>query len=378
MILRGTFVLLIVGIALLFTGNQPLTSRTGALNPDSLWCAWEYEATLPFRASRLDSIFSRLRDRRKFSGCVLIAENGRILHSGAYGYANLRTKDTLSLHTSFQLASVSKVFTATAVMLLYQDGKLDFDDEVRQHLPDFPYEGMTIRHLLNHRSGMGRYMATAAKYWKKWREPMYNTDVVYQYKRFKPPIFFRPNRGFNYCNTNYVFLASLVEQVSGMSFADFCHKRIFEPLGMKNSLIYSRKTQPPIPHEAIGYKAGWRGFYKAPNDYIDGVVGDKGMYSSVYDLYLFDRALYEHRLLSAETQREAFRPGSPRRYNNYGFGWRLKNGIPYHTGWWRGFRSCYIHDFQTRRTIIILSNRDIPGRNLNFWKIYQEVSDFSW
>ena len=382
MLLRGIFVLVILGIALLSIGNQSVSDTTAGLNPDSLWCSWEYESTFSFRAAKLDTIFQELRDRKRFSGAVLIAEKGQVLHSGAYGYADWRKKDTLSIHSSFQLASVSKVFTATAIMILYEDGLIDFDDPVKQHLPSFPYGNLTIRNLLNHRSGMGRYMAIAAKYWKKWRNPMDNDDVVYQYKRFKPTTFFRPNRTFNYCNTNYVFLASLVEEVSGLSFADFCQQRIFAPLGMKNSIIYSRKTDPEIPNEVIGYKAGWRGFYRAPNDYIDGVVGDKGMYSSVYDLFLFDQGLKEYRLLSKETQKQAYLPGSPRRRYNYGFGWRLnvnKTGsLPYHFGWWRGFRTCYIRDLEADRTIIILSNRDIPGRNLKFWDIYRYVSSLEW
>lgn len=383
MIIRGLFFVLVLGIALLTAGNRPLSHDAQRSYSDSLWCAWEYEATAPFRAAQIDDYFQRLRSRKKFNGVVLVAEHGNILHSGAYGYAHFKRKDTLSIHTSFQLASVSKIFTATAIMMLHEEGKLCFDDKISTHLSKFPYQNMTIRHLLNHRSGMGRYMATAAAHWKTWRKPMYNDDVVDQYHRHNPMIFFTPGRGFNYCNTNYVFLASVVEAVSGMRFADFCRERIFEPLGMKHSLIYSRKFDPDIPNEATGYKVGWRGYYKADNDYIDGVVGDKGMYSSAYDLFLFDRALAEHRLLKPETLEQAYTPGTPHRRYNYGFGWRLKLGanehkIPYHTGWWRGFRTCYIRDVEADRTLIVLSNLDFPGRNLNFWKTYEYIDDLQW
>lgn len=384
MLLRTIVIFTTLSIFLFAVGSQPLSGGSSLLNPDSLWCKWEYESILSLRVGKIDQSFKKLQKKRRFNGTILIAEDGHIIHKGAYGYANMRTKDTLSIHSSFQLASVSKIFTATAILLLYEEGKIDLDDEVRTHIKGFPYKDMTIRNLLNHRSGMGRYMATAGKYWKTWREPMDNDDVVYQYRRYKPPIFFTPDNGFNYCNTNYVFLASLVESVSGLSFAEFCQKRIFEPLDMKNSIIYSRKTDPDIPNEAIGYKASWRGWRKAANDYIDGVVGDKGMYSSAYDLFLFDQALRKNTLLKPETLELAYTPGSPftrRRYQNYGLGWRIdryRQDVPYHFGWWRGFRTCFIRDLTQDRTIIILANVDIPGRNLRYWDVYKYVTSMDW
>lgn len=355
--------------------NAPDSIR---INPDSIMTSLSYKYTLPKRKAALKSYFEKAYAQKRFHGVVIITEKDKILHQGAYGYANLSRKDTLSMESSFQLASVSKIFTAVAIMILYEDCKLDFEDKVQQHLPDFPYEKLKIKHLLNHRSGLGRYMAISGKYWKKrWREPLSNKEVYRQYSKYKPVTYFNPGNGFNYCNTNYVFLASIVEEISGLSFGEFCRQRIFEPLGMDQSVIKPWGSEVEVPNEVVGYKRRWRGWRKAANDYIDGVVGDKGMYASVQDLYKFDQALNKHVILQPSTIEQAFSPGSPVRFNNYGFGWRLKAGkevLPYHFGWWRGFRSAYIHDYEHDRTVIMLCNKDISGLNRRFWDIYDFIS----
>ena len=379
--LRTSAVLIVlIFISLFFSDSSYLADSSHYLHPDSVWSDWKSESLFRLKKQKLPGKFFYYQHEKHFNGVVLVAEKGKVLHQGAYGYANLRSQDTLSMNSAFQLASVSKVFTATAVLLLYQDGKIDLDEEVRTYLKGFPYKKMTVRHLLSHRSGMCRYMAVAAKRWKKWKEPMYNSNVVYQYKRYKPITFFKPGRRFNYNNTNYVVLASLVEEISGKKFADFMEERIFEPLEMENALIYSRKDDPEIPNEVTGHKGWGRRHWKAANDYIDGVVGDKGMYASALDLYKFDQALYSGKLLKPEIVEEALSPESELwRRNNYGLGWRLKKQdnsyLSYHFGWWRGFRTCFIRDVDKERTVIILSNTDVPGRNLKFWDIYSYLSD---
>ena len=330
-------------------GFQSSRASIKDFHPDSLWSHWEDVSLQMLKTDRMESYFDRLHSTRRFNGAVYISEKGTTILEKSYGVANERTKEELTLHTPFQLASMSKIFTATAVMMLYQDGKLDFDDKVMDHIPGWPYETMTIRHLLNHRSGMARYMAVASWYWKDYKKPLSNQDVLNQYIRHKPVIFFTPGNGFNYCNTNYVILACLVEKISGQSFDEFMNARIFQPLCMNDAAIYSRVTEPEIPGKAIGYKPGKRGYYEARGDYIDGVFGDKGMYASVRDIEKFDRALYNHTLLFSETIEKAFKPGSRGRINNYGFGWRMKlweDKVVYHFGWWRGFRTCYIRDLE--------------------------------
>lgn len=345
--------------------------------PDSVWAAWKKEIVLHERSEKISGYFQNLKKRRRFSGTILIAEKGKIIHQGAYGYANNRKKDTLNIHTPFQLASVSKPFTACAVLLLYQNGQIHLDSTMQKYMPDFPYEGLTVRHLLTHRSGMGRYDAYAGKYWKDWKLPMTNEDVMDQFEKHKPAVFFTPNTGFNYCNTNYVFLALLVERVSHISFPEFMKRYIFEPLEMNDASIYSNAIDESRDGMAIGHKGWGRRLWAASNDCLDGVYGDKNMYASVTDLWKFEKAVQEGKLLNPELWDEAFSPGSPRRRHNYGLGWRLKisgdSKLIYHFGWWRGFRTCYIRDIEADRTIIILTNQDVPGRNLNYWRIYDNL-----
>ncbi|WNJ16957.1 serine hydrolase domain-containing protein [Pontibacter sp. G13] len=380
MLARIFFVLVCSAILVVIPGGEVGKSQAH-FSPeaaDQSWKEWESVSLQLLKSEELCEYFEYLHRRRRFNGAVLIAEKGTILHAGAYGWANQADKELLSMNSAFQLASVSKVFTATAIMLLHQQGKLNVDDEVSKHLSGWPYKGMTIRHLLSHRSGMGRYMAVAGQYWRTPRKAMSNEDVLRIYRRRKPVIFFRAGKGFNYCNTNYVFLASIVEHISGKSFRQFMHDEIFQPLDMEDAMIYSRVDDPEIPHEAIGYKVGRRGYYRAYNDYIDGVVGDKNMYASVMDLFKFDQAIWNGKLLNEETLALMTEPNTPgNRVNNYGLGWRMKkkNGhtIPYHFGWWRGFRTCMLHDPEGDRTIIVLTNRDHPGLNVNYWRIYEKL-----
>jgi CubicO group peptidase (beta-lactamase class C family) len=379
--LRGIVIVVVaIFVSLLSTGNIQHSQVSMLDTPEECWWEEWKDVSIPMiKSRRVVPYFEHLHEKKRFSGAVYIVEDGNVIHKQAYGYANLRQKIPLTTETPFQLASVSKTFTAAAVMLLYEDGKLDFDDKVSEHLEGWPYEDMTIRHLLNHRSGLARYMAVASWYWKKIRVPMSNEDVLSQYLRHKPVHFFTPGSGFNYCNTNYVILASLVEHVSGMPFGEFMQKRIFEPLDMKNASIYSRGYTPPVEDQALGYKAGWRGYYVAAEDYIDGVYGDKGMYASIEDLAKFDQALYDYTLLKKETLDQAYAPGSSRKFSNYGFGWRMRplkyDNLVYHFGWWRGYRTCFIRDLERKLSVIILTNRDHPGYYVKYWDVYEMVKD---
>lgn len=375
------FVVLITTVVLSLlpeTGFQHSQASVAGNSPDSLWAHWEHVSLRLMKEDDLSQYFENLHQTRRFNGAVSVSEKGILLYEKGFGLANEKTGQEITPDTPFQLASMSKMFTATAIMLLYQEGKLDFDDEVSQHLPGWPYEGMTIRHLLNHRSGLARYEAVSSWYWKNYHEPLSNTDVLNQYIKHKPVIFFTPGNGFNYCNSNYVILACVVEKLSGMPFSEFMASRVFQPLCMDQSVIYSRVSDPEIPGKAIGYKPGRRGYYPADGDYLDGVVGDKGLYASVRDIEKFDAALASYVLLHPSTLEQAFEPGNGKRTYNYGFGWRLKMSgdqkIIYHFGWWRGFRTCYIHDPKSERTLVILTNRDEPGFYVDYWEVFDDIS----
>ncbi len=346
----------------------------------ALWEKFEHESVRLLMQDRLHSLKQQLTSTYQFNGSILVAHKGLPLLSWSHGVANIRNDQPLSTNSAFQLASVSKMFTATAVMLLADEGLLQIDDPVHHHIPEWPYHDQTIRHLLTHRSGLSRYMAVASWYWKDPKQPLHNDDVIRQYADHAPITFFTPDHRFNYCNSNYVVLAELVERVSGVPYDELLQEKIFDRLGMSDAFVYTKGDRTMVP-EVIGYKPGRGRYYPAWQDYIDGVWGDKNVYASINDMQKFDRAIREGRLVSPESMTEMWIPGSPDRTYNYGFGWRLRvtdeETIPYHFGWWRGFRTCYIHDPKTGLTLIMLNNLDDSSRIPGYWELFFELRK-SW
>ncbi len=371
-----------VTCSLLFEGKKNYAGDGYTSNLQELWERWHHAAIREHKFEALDEYFTNLHDYYGFNGSVLIAEDNRIIYEGALGYSHFPSrytkKDSLHINSAFQLASVSKIFTATAVLMLQDSGLIDINNPIQTYLPEFPYDDITIFNLLSHRSGLTRYMAIAAKHYKDIYDPLTNKEIYDIYARHKPITFFEPNTGFNYCNSNYIFLAELVTRVTDMPFEDYLQQYMFDPLDMKSAFIFRKGIDTVRSHMVAGYK-GWRNRrWIAATDYIDGVIGDKGMYASVRDLYQFDCALNNHQILKASTVATAFTPASPRRIHNYGLGWRIKRmadrNITYHFGWWRGFHTCYLKDPLYNRTYIILTNQDIPGRNPSFWNVYHQVN----
>lgn len=331
------------------------------------------------RASQVDEVFQRLRNLTGFNGTVLYAEKGRIVYRKAFGFENvIRRRDSLQIDSRFELASLSKMFTAIAVMLLHEEGKIpSYDEDVRLYIPEWPYEDVTIRQLLNHRSGLPRYESLAHDHWPDKGIPLTNEKMIALFIRHQPSPYFRPDRGFHYCNTNYALLASVVERASGRFFEDFMRERVFAPFGMRNSMIYSLRHDTAmsayIDEIVPGHDLRGRRFIRVRNDYLNGVMGDKGLFSTVDDLYRFDKALTHNLLVNDSILKEAFSPGSPRhrrRVDNYGFGWRIRaeaDSAVYHYGWWKGFRSFYLRDMAQQKTLIVLTNTDRgPGAD-HFW-----------
>jgi len=309
---------------------------------------------------RLDSVFGKLNEMGAFNGSILVAKSGKVLYKKNFGYCNKRTKTLLNDSSLFQLASVSKVITATAVMMLQERGLIDLEKPVTDYLPDFPYEGVTIKNLLSHRSGLPNYVYALHSHLYIPNFKMTNKDMFDLIKEKKPRRYLRPNRRFNYSNTNYAFLALIVEKVSGKSFAEFLKTEIFDPLGMKHSTTINEiglddynVTKP--------YDERWKNVEFDASDYV---VGDKSIYSTVYDLFLFSEALYNNKILKKETQLLSCKPYSRERFQtNYGFGWRMKDYRKeetkevYHNGWWHGYRSAFHRKLSDSLTVVVLSNQ---------------------
>lgn len=317
------------------------------------------------KGAELQQRFQRLNKRGVFNGTVLYAEHGEVVFKGAYGYEDFRKKDSMPLDAAFQLASVSKMFTAYAIMVLESEGQLEYDDSITRFIPEFPYPGVTVRQLLTHRSGLSRYMSLADKYWNI-NTPIRNEDVIGLFVKYQPSPYFKPDDGFHYCNTNYALLASVIERATGMPFDHYLKNKVFDPIGMSNSFVYHIENDSVIRYEIPvgipGYRVRGRRITKVSDYYLNGVMGDKGVYSTVEDLFKFSLALERGYPVTLEALEEAFSPGSPkyhRRKDNYGFGWRIKesrDSTAYHFGWWKGFRTYFIRDMENQRVLIALTN----------------------
>ena len=365
---RSTFfivLLLLIVVATVSLCGRRCGHEVPTLNVDSLFFDLNKEM-LAQRTKQADKVFTGL-SRNGLTGVVLYAEQGEVVYEKAFGWRDLskRQKDSLRIDDAFQLSSDSKMFTAEAIMLLKADGKLDYDDNVRKYIPELPYEGVTIRHLLYHRSGLPRYDAMADTHWPDRRKPFSNEAMIKMLADKKPQVYGVPDASFFYNNINYALLATVVERVSGQHFEDFMRERIFEPVGMTHSYIYSMRDDASVsmymPVDVHGHDMYRSGPVKAQNDYLNGVMGDKIMFSTVEDLWKYNQALDANLLLPDSLQAEAFVPGSPEWNNdeNYGFGWRMSkqySNIYFHFGWWKGYRSLIVRDAAHRRFLPILTN----------------------
>jgi CubicO group peptidase (beta-lactamase class C family) len=313
------------------------------------------------KAYRLDSHFMDLFQKGVFNGNVLVSEKGHVIYKGSFGYKNLLTKDPLDIDTPFQLASISKQFTAVAIMQLKEKGLLKYTDPVYKHVPNFPFDSsITIFSLLTHSSGIPNYIYCLDKVYDKTK-PLSNKIVVDLMGIHKPGINYLPNARFNYNNSNYMYLAYIVEKLSGMDFRNYAQKHLFAPAGMKKTIIYDPTKPEIVENAAKGFNSTTS---QAVMDYLDGVMGDKGIYSTVGDLLLWDNALNTNKLLKENTLDEALKPKlnfKNLETKNYGFGWRINQLADgslstFHTGWWHGFQTYYLHDSKTNSAIICLSN----------------------
>jgi CubicO group peptidase (beta-lactamase class C family) len=336
-------------------------------------------------AKQIDSIFSGVTQPGDPGLAVLVKNDGKILFEKGYGVRDLRTRAKIDPQTNFRLASFTKQFTAMAIMLLVYDGKLRYDDRLTDIFHDFPAYGndITIRHLLNHTSGlpdyaelMDREEKTGGKKWGP--DDQIQDQEVLELLKAQPGGLFPPGTRWEYSNSGYVVLGLIVAKVSGMPYREFLRQRIFSPLKMRHSLVYE-KGKNEISRRAFGYSKENDAFVEGDQSATSATLGDGGIYSNVADLAKWDEGLRRHTLLSEKEMRPALtpakladgsethwppdphasNPGEPRAVA-YGFGWFLDpyNGHTrnYHDGGTRGFRTTIQRFVDDHWTIIVLSN----------------------
>jgi CubicO group peptidase (beta-lactamase class C family) len=327
---------------------------------------------------KLDAFFTALNRHGAFNGSVLVSKAGKVLYRKSLGFLDKRAKSPLTDSSMFQLASVSKVITATAVLLLHEREQIDINKEFKFYFPDFPYDGVTVKELLNHRSGLPNYLYCLNSEICQPNYQMSNKDMYNHFILKNVPPYLKPNKRFNYCNTNYALLALLIERASGKSYSQFLREELFKPLGMNNTAtihdidLHGMNVTRP-------YDNRWRPVGFDASDYV---VGDKSIYSTPFDLFLFSEALYNNKIIKAETQQLAYTAFSKeKKLSNYGYGWRLKDfNDPvkkevYHNGWWHGYRSSFHRRLNDTLTVVILSNQ-LNSSAYHTHKVY-EILDSS-
>ena len=308
--------------------------------------------------ARVDALMRAYRGSTP-GASVLVVDHGEPVVCRAYGYADLEAGAETTSATNYRLASVTKQFTAAAVALLAEDGRLSFDDRARDWLPSLPDAAarVTIRQLLTHTSGLLDYEdlipdGTAT--------PLRDADVLALLER-QDRTYFPPGTAYRYSNGGYALLALVVGRASGKDFATFLGGRIFGPLGMSQTLAYEAGVST-VPHRAYGYSAAGGAWIRTDQNLTSAVLGDGGIYSSIDDLAKWDAALDDERLLRADSLRRLFAPATPTDDPAvwYGMGWRISGERLWHSGESIGFRNVIVREPRRRLTVVILTNRNDP------------------
>ena len=326
--------------------------------------------------------YQTLLGNKGFSGQILIAKNGEVIFEDYKGYSNYSDKTAILPETPIHLASISKTFTGMAALKLWEEEKLDLKAPVTKYFASFPYKEVTIEQLLSHRSGLPdyTYFMEPNKYktvkvknkrgrWVKklklikaetpFRKGLYNNQDVLDYMVTKRPApAAMPNRVFKYCNTNFVVLALIIEKITGQDFPTYMAETIFKPLKMENTYVFNAKSidkyTPSYNARMVPYKI----------EKYDCIYGDKNIYSTARDMYLWDKALTEGSYVKESTLEMAYQPQSPinKYHHNYGLGWRIlakpnEERLVYHNGWWHGNNTVFTRLISESATIIILGNK---------------------
>jgi CubicO group peptidase (beta-lactamase class C family) len=323
--------------------------------------------TSSVQVAALDSIMNTTPE---FNGVVLVADQGTPVFFKAYGYRDMLAKTPLDTGDIFELASISKTFTATLILMLKDEGKLDLNDPLEKYFPSTPYHGINLRHLLTHTSGLPDYQEVMDLHWDKSRVAGNEECIQYLFSQ-KPPVLFEPGAKYTYSNTGYLLLGSIIEMVSGVEFSLLLQQRIFRPLGMKETELRSRADKTMLSNFAYGYMKRDSSEIFMPADsfpssnytiWLGNRKGPGRVSSTARDLLRWDQGLYEQRFIDSGSIQLAYQPEklNDGQLSNYGLGWELESygGIPTvgHSGSNPGYKTHLIRDLKNQRTVIVLTN----------------------
>ncbi|MBC9931982.1 serine hydrolase domain-containing protein [Chitinophaga qingshengii] len=349
-------------------------------------CLIATQAPAQNRETALKNYFDTITAHRLYDGNIALAENGHKVYVYSGGYANYATQQRNTAQSRFNLASVAKVFTATAILQLKEKGKLRLEDEVGRYLPDFPFTGITLRHLLTHTSGLPN-LELFEELVKQYPDTIItNGNILPLLKRWKKGLYFKPGDEFRYCNTNFNLLALIVESVSGLDFAVYMERYIFKPAGMKNTyvanmhhaddtLVVKQQVKPTF-YDTTWQQADKVTRYRYSEYNNSGSVGSSNIFTTVEDMLKFDNAFFAGKLLSLSAVEEAITPlklNNGKEYEErmdtmlgegigqYGFGWEIFNMPGYgkgvgHGGFKFGLATFYYHNLRHKQVIVAYTN----------------------
>jgi CubicO group peptidase (beta-lactamase class C family) len=310
------------------------------------------------KVRQIDALMSAYQGAVPGAGVAVLRDGAPLIHR-AYGLADVDARAAATPATNYRLASLTKQFTAAAILLLAEDGRLSIDDPVRKWLPTLPAaaDDMVIRHLLTHTSGLIDFEDVIPE---GSTSQLLDADVL-ELLEAENRSYFPPGTSYRYSNSGYSLLALIAGLASGKDFAAFLRERIFLPLGMQNTVAFEAGISAVV-HRAFGHSAARNSWTRTDQNLTSATLGDGGIYSSIEDLAKWDAALYGDRLLRPASLRLAFQPATPTDDPTvrYGFGWRITGGTAWHSGESIGFRNVIVRYLEQRFTVIVLTNRDDP------------------
>ena len=324
---------------------------------------------LDFKRQEINAVFNEMVQQKHFNGILLVAVDTHIVYKNVHGYADYTKKTKLTNASQYELASVSKQFTAVAILQLYEQNRLQLTDTIGMYIKDFPYPDITIHQLLCHRSGLPDYLEFAKMYHKNENYRLSNDSLLRMMQSFQPPVLAAAGEKFEYSNTGYAMLALVVEQVAQMPFHEYLKNNIFIPAGMTHTFVWGKNDFDKNGY-TIGHKNGFRLYQR---DFMSAIVGDKAVFSTAEDLFKWNKILYSDKILKDTTLLLAYMPkhADCPLTQNYGYGWRLTRDnhnqeIIYHGGLWNGNNNMFMRRLKDRACIVILSNcfnRSFGGRS---------------
>jgi CubicO group peptidase (beta-lactamase class C family) len=312
---------------------------------------------------KIDSFYKKNINSPFYSGSFIVVKNGRVIYEDYKGFANVKTGQKIDRNTPIHLASVTKVLTSTAILRLVQQDNIMLDQKVTDWIPEFPYKNTTIRTLLNHRSGLQHYAHFPGLMKKRWdrRKVLTNQDVLDLLVKNKFRLITHNDTHFDYCNTNYIILAIIIEKATGVNYRRAMQELVFKPLGMNNTFVFNYDTD----RETVS--KSYKGNNIFPWDQFDNLYGDKNIYSTPRDLVKFDLGTYSPDFIKPELMQEAYFGYSAGRVakpiKDYGLGMRMRflppNGekMVYHNGWWHGNNTSFVPVKKDTVTVVCLGNK---------------------